>query len=301
MPATTAVVSLFNPDESVLENAEVLLSQTDRVVVVDDGSPKDPSGILAELEAMGCTVVRLTGNSGIATALNAGITEALASTPKPDFILTMDQDSRLRVGYVQALLATAASAGVSGVRVGMVAPGSVSGLPVRRGPVLHGVQLGGEPIQSGLLIPVGVIERVGAFRDSLFIDGVDSEYFLRCRSHGLNTVLSAGASLDHALGTQTAATAFGKPVAIGGRSLEIRTASAWRYYYIFRNRVLLTRQYGRKYPLWAVKGLLADYRHLLIASSLAPGRLPRLGNAAAGVIDGIRGRSGRRPTGPAGA
>lgn len=300
MPATTAVVSLFNPDENVRENAAVLLSQTDRVVVVDDGSPEDPSAILAELEAMGCTVVKLDENSGIAAALNAGISEALSTTPKPEFILTMDQDSRLRAGYVGALLETAAIAGVSGVRVGMVAPGSVSGLPVRRGSILHGVQLGGEPIQSGLLIPVGVIEQIGAFRENLFIDGVDSEFFLRCRHHGLNAILSDGASLDHALGAQTVATVFGKPVAIRGRTLEIRTAASWRYYYIFRNRVLLTKQYGREYPVWALKGLLADYRHLLIASTLAPGRLRRLVNAAAGVRDGLRGRSGRRPAGPAG-
>jgi rhamnosyltransferase len=293
--ATTAVVSLFNPTEGVLDNAAALLSQVDRVVVVDDGSPQDPSRILAELEAMGCTTVRLNENSGIAAALNAGISEALAATPKPDFILTMDQDSQLQEGYVQALLDAAASARVSGVRAGMVAPGSVRGLPVRRGPVLHGVQLGGEPIQSGLLVPVPVIERIGPFRDSLFIDGVDSEYFLRCRSLGLSTVLAAGACLDHALGTQTAASVLGKTVSIGGRALQIRTAAAWRYYYIFRNRVLLARQYGRKFPLWALKGFLSDYRHLVIVSLLAPGRLDRLANAAAGVADACRGISGPRP------
>ena len=295
MSATTAVVSLFNPTEGVLDNVASLLAQVDNVVVVDDGSPQNPSRILAELEAMGCTTVRLNENSGIAAALNAGITEALAAKPKPDFILTMDQDSQLPPGYVQALVDAAASARVSGVRAGMVAPGSVRGLPVRRGPMLHGIQLGGEPIQSGLLIPVPVIERTGPFRDSLFIDGVDSEYFLRCRSLGLSTVLAAGASLDHALGTQTAASVLGKTVCFGGRALQVRTAATWRYYYIFRNRVLLAKLYGRKYPLWALKGFLSDYRHLVIVTLLAPGRLARLANAAGGVADGFRGVSGKRP------
>lgn len=295
MPVTTAVVSLFNPTGGVLDNAASLLAQVDKVIVVDDGSTQDPSSILAELEAMGCTTLRLNENSGIAAALNAGISEALAMTPKPDYILTMDQDSQLQPGYVRALLDAAQSARVSGVRAGMVAPGSVRGLPVRRGPVLHGIQLGGEPIQSGLLIPVPVIEQIGPFRDSLFIDGVDSEYFLRCRSLGLSTVLAAGASLDHALGTQTVATVLGKTVCIGGRVLRVRTAATWRYYYIFRNRVLLARRYGRKYPLWAIKGLLSDYRHLVIVSLLAQGRLARLANAAGGVADGFRGISGKRP------
>ena len=295
MPATTAVVSLFNPTEDVLANAAALLPQVDRVVVVDDGSPRDPSRILAELEAMGCAVVRLHKNSGIAAALNAGISEALAATPKPAFILTMDQDSQLQEGYVRALLAAAETARISGVHVGMVAPGSIRGLPVRRGPILRGVQLGGEPIQSGLLVPVAVIERIGPLQGSLFIDGVDSEFFLRCRRNGLHAVLATSASLDHALGTQVPASVLGRSVSIGGRALTIRTAAAWRYYYIFRNRVLLARQYGRNFPLWALKGFLSDYRHLVIVSLLAPGRLDRLANAAAGVADACRGISGPRP------
>ena len=122
MPQTAAVVSLFNPDDGVLANAAALLAQVDAVVVVDDGSPRDPARILAELETMGCRVVRLAENSGIAAALNAGITAALTAAAKPDYILTMDQDSLLDAGYVDALLAAAAAAGNAGVPVGMVAP-----------------------------------------------------------------------------------------------------------------------------------------------------------------------------------
>jgi rhamnosyltransferase len=294
VPATAAVVSLFNPTDGVLANAAALLAQVAKVVVVDDGSPLDSSRVLDELASMGCEVVRLSSNSGIAAALNAGISAALAAGPKPDFVLTMDQDSLLDDGYVEALLTAASAARGAGVPVGMVAPGSVRGLPVRRGPVLHGVQLGGEPIQSGLLVPVPVLERLGLLQGSLFIDGVDSEFYLRCRSHGLQVVLAPGASLGHALGSHVPARIFGRNVSLGGRALEIRTAATWRYYYIFRNRILLARQYGRRVPLWTLKGFLADYRHLAIVTLLAPERRARLANAMAGVADGFAGRTGKK-------
>ena len=294
MPQTAAVVSLFNPDDGVLANAAALLAQVDSVVVVDDGSPEDPARILAELESMGCLVVRLAENSGIAAALNAGITAALAAAAKPDYILTMDQDSLLDAGYVDALLAAAAAAGKAGVPVGMVAPASVRGLPVRRGPVLNGIQLGGEPIQSGLLVPVPVLERLGLFQGTLFIDGVDSEFYLRCEAAGLRTVLAPNAALNHALGSPAAANVFGRDVSVAGRPLNVRTAADWRYYYLFRNRILLARQYGRRFPAWTLKGLLADYRHLAIVTLLAPGRGIRLANAFRGVADGMRGVSGPR-------
>ncbi|CAI3801088.1 glycosyltransferase [Pseudarthrobacter sp. MM222] len=295
MPSTAAVVSLFNPTDGVLANTAALLAQVDSVIVVDDGSPQDPARILAELAEQGCIVERLPENSGIAAALNAGIEKALTAGPKPDYVLTMDQDSLLDPGYVDALLSAATAAQHAGVPVGMIAPASVRGLPVRRGPVLDGIQLGGEPIQSGLLIPVPVLERLGLFQSTLFIDGVDSEFYLRCEDQGLRTVLAADASLNHALGSQSAASMFGKELSLGHKTLSIRTAADWRYYYLFRNRLLLARQYARRFPLWTAKGLLADYRHLAIVTLLAPGRRVRLANALQGIADGVRGISGPRP------
>jgi rhamnosyltransferase len=297
MPATAAVVSLFNPTDSVLANTAALLSQVDAVIVVDDGSPTDPAPVLARLAEQGCVVERLPENSGIAAALNAGITKALSGGPKPDYILTMDQDSLLDAGYVDGLLSAATAAQRAGVPVGMVAPGSVRGLPVRRGPVLDGIQLGGEPIQSGLLIPVPVLERLGLFQSSLFIDGVDSEFYLRCEAQGLRTVLAADAALNHSLGSQSAASVFGKELSLGKKTVNVRTAADWRYYYLFRNRLLLARQYARRFPLWTAKGLLADYRHLAIVTLLAPGRRVRLANAVRGIADGVRGISGPRRKG----
>ncbi len=290
---TCAVVSLFNPDDGVLANAAALLSQVDNVVLVDDGSTADPSRILAKLSAAGCTVERLSENSGIAAALNRGIELAVSRADKPDYVLTMDQDSLLEDGYVQSLVEAATTAEVQGIPVGLVAPGTVRGLPVRRRGTKLGVQLGGEPIQSGLLIPVKVLEQLGLFKAELFIDGVDTEYYLRCRNAGLETVLAPGAALNHSLGSSAPAQVMGKALSLRGRNVKIRTAATWRYYYIFRNRILLAKIYGRQHPGWAAKGFLADFRHLLIVSALAPGRLSRLKSAATGIVDGLAGRTGK--------
>jgi rhamnosyltransferase len=295
--ATTAVVSLFNPDERIIANATALLSQVGQVIVVDDGSPQDPRRILQELRDLGCTVERLSDNSGIAQALNTGIAVALASPARPRYILTMDQDSLLDDGYVAALEEAALNAEEAGINVGMVAPASIRGLPTRRAGVRNGITLGGEPIQSGLLLPVAVLEELGTFQSDLFIDGVDSEYFLRCQSAGFNSVIATEAALNHTLGSMTQARLFGAGISFRGVPVRVRTAASWRYYYLFRNRILLTRKYWRAQPWWALKGFLADYRHLAIVTLLAPGRLERISHAAAGIADGLAGRAGRRHAG----
>ncbi|POH58455.1 glycosyltransferase [Arthrobacter glacialis] len=289
-----AVVSLYNPDAGVVAHCAALMEQVGHVVAVDDGSPNDCQGILAQLESMGAQVVRLRRNSGIAGALNAGIRAAREHASNPVFILTMDQDSLLEPGYTAKLLAAHEVARANGVTVGMVAPGSISGLPTRRRGAHKDTLLGGEPIQSGLLIPCEALDSIGLLMEELFIDGVDTEFYLRARDAGMESVLAPEARLEHALGSMVVASLFGIKIAPGGRPLRIRTAASYRYYYVFRNRLLLLRKYWRTQPAWALKGVLADYRHLAIVTALAPGRGKRLASALAGVRDGFAGISGQR-------
>lgn len=290
----TAVVSLYNPNNAVVARIESLLGQVGHVVAVDDGSPQNPEVVLATLERLGVSVVRLTSNSGIAAALNAGITKALAGPSRPEFILTMDQDSLLPDGYLDALVSSYEQALRNNISVGMVAPGSIGGLPTRRRGSRNSSVIGGEPIQSGLLIPTGVLDQIGLMLESLFIDGVDTEFYLRARQAGLESVLTPEAKLEHTLGSKVTASIANIPLRFRGNEIKVRVAANDRYYYIFRNRIFLVRRFARTQPIWAVKGILADYRHLAIVSALAPGRGPRLAAALQGIKDGLAGVSGRR-------
>lgn len=292
----TAVVSLYNPEFSVIEHCAALAKQVGHIVAVDDGSPANVESVLTQLEELGCQVVRLERNSGIATALNAGIRAASQHADAPDFILTMDQDSMLESGYTRKLLAAYDAAMAAGITVAMVAPGSIAGLPTRRQGMVSNIVIGGEPIQSGLMIPRHVLDELGLLMDELFIDGVDTEFYLRAKNAGMESILASDSLLEHTLGSTVQASIFGVKLSPGGNPLQIRTAASYRYYYIFRNRLLLIRRYWRSQPAWAIKGLLADYRHLAIVMALAPGRGRRLASAMAGVKDGLKSISGPRPS-----
>jgi rhamnosyltransferase len=158
---------------------------------------------------------------------------------------------------------------------------------------VNGVVLGKEPIQSGLMLTTEALDDLGAFREELFIDLVDTEFYLRATDAGWPTVL-ADAEFDHSLGTFVEARIFGRTIPLRGKPLKVRIAASWRYYYIFRNRILVSRQYARRHPVWAASGYWTDFRHLALVTALAPGRLARLNAALAGVKDGIRGRTGKK-------
>lgn len=286
------VVTAFRPSGALVGNVESLLRQMPVVVVVDDGGGPGFDHIFAALAKVGAEILSLEVNSGIGVALNAGIRRA-REISEPEYIVTVDQDSYLPAGYVQALHNAAAEARAARVEPGMISPSNIHGNPVKRARPRNGISLGKEPIQSGLMIPLATFDAIGGFWEELFIDLVDTEYYFRALGAGLPTVL-APAEFSHSLGTMVDARVLGFPVRVGGRSLRVRTAATWRYYYIFRNRILVARRYAARYPLWVASGAWTDMRHLLVVTLLAPGRYQRLCFALRGLTDGLRGLSGRR-------
>ena len=294
--AVAAVVTSFQPSGSLVSLVRSLRGQVARVVVVDDGSDPRFDQVLAEARDAGALVVRHGVNRGIAAALNTGIRAARADAVVAlGSVVTFDQDSQVSPDFVPALVATARQARAAGLRVGMVAPAEVEGLPSPVTGASRGFLLGATPIQSGLLIPVATLDRVGEFTEPLFIDCVDTDYALRVARAGLLVVLASGTRLGHSLGRRHTPTLLGRPLTVGGAPLSLVHSAPFRYYYLARNRVLMNRVHGRRNRRWAVRATLADLQHAAIVTLLVPGRTRRLVAMRAGLRDGWAGRSGRIP------
>lgn len=295
-PVTVAVVSAFNPHEDLIGSCTALLEQCDEVIVVDDASSAPDEEVFTTVSNLGCTVLRLPANAGIAAALNRGVDLARQRQPGLDFILTMDQDSLVGQWFVLELTRAAAAAQAVGVKVGMVAPGTVSGLPGRARRLLRDIVIGDEPVQSGLLIPAATLDAIGNFNEALFIDGVDSDFYLRAKATGLNCIIAPHASLTHSLGTMVPASIGPWPVTWRGKPVMVRTAASWRYYFIVRNRIILGRKFVLREPYWVMRGCLGDARHILLVTVFSSGRRERLSSAAKGLVAGLRGVTGPRNT-----
>lgn len=284
------VITAFEPRDGLLDAVRGAVAQAQCVVVVDDGSRGDDAErVLARAAQEGAQVVRLGANRGIAAALNAGVAR-LRETPLCTHVLTLDQDSVLPDSYVDLLLAASAAAAADGIDVAMTGPGHVGSMhrPTADGSAVREYEIGTEPIQSGLLIPLDVLDELGGFDEGLFIDGVDSDFYLRARRARRACVIAPGAELAHRLGR-------GHQVSVAGRSVELTVASNFRYYYQGRNLVTLVRRYAGTAPAWSAGAILREARHLALVTAAVPGRQARLREVAAGLRDGVRGRSGRRP------
>lgn len=284
-PLVGCVVPVFRPDTDLLEGVRGLLSQTDQVVLVLDEPDADVATdrLLEQCAKAGARIVRHRANLGIGAALNSGL-RALEQD-EPDFVLTLDQDSRLDEGYVAELVAACDLASRHGVRVGMVAPAfveSIGRMPARE---VGAVLIGGEPIQSGLLVPAAVLDEVGLFDETLFIDGVDTDFYLRALDAGFSCVVAPDTRIGHRLGHASKG-----PVR---RGPALVVAADFRYVYQWRNLVRLLRRHARRHPAWAAHAVWKALRHLGVVTLFVPGRRARLAAAWAGLRAGLADRGGR--------
>ena len=287
-----AIVSAYRPSEALIGNVRILLEQFALVVVIDDGS-HDDGAVLRACSTLGAVTAIQPENAGIGAALNRGVAIALAQRPALTSVITFDQDSVPAAGTLESYRVAVERAEADGLRVGGVGPGTVGGSVVRASRTHDAYSEVREPIQSGFLLPVEVLTNLGGFDEDLFIDGVDTDTYWRLVADGYSSIVANDVVLEHELGSRVPARLVGHPIKVRGRPLVIMQSAPFRYYYLARNRVLLTRRYFRQHPFTMIRGALLDLRHLGVVVALGSEKQERLAFALRGVRDGLAGVTGR--------
>jgi rhamnosyltransferase len=288
-------VPVFHPEAAVRERMRLLREQVDGVTIVDDGSGPDADALLAGLEADGHRVMRQARNTGIAAALNTGMADAFEDGAA--FVLTVDQDTVLGDGYVDACLSVCASAG-PGTRLAVVCADIINGAPsIPAEWTTEGFGIVREAIQSGMLIPRAAIEACGDLDARLFIDLVDTEFCLRAHSSGWLSVVAAGTSISHELGERVPVTFFGRPrFEADGTPRTYEYHSPLRRYYIMRNTVDLVLRWVRREPRWVASFSRRQLDDLRLAVTAGPHRGRQLLAEVLGAVHGLVRHRG--PAGP---
>ena len=188
MSSVAAVIPVYRPDEpALLAFLDTLSSAGVPVLVTDDASPCTFDHVLRAVADRGVTVVRHPRNAGIARGLNEGL--AFAREQGATWLLTVDQDSSLPSGYLEALLAASpAESGLwsdpSALRPGVLGAGIIGDSSGDLGYPTHSEQgflVTEEVFQTGSLWSVAALTEVGGFDERLGIDGVDSAACLALR------------------------------------------------------------------------------------------------------------------------
>ena len=280
-----AVIVSYNPPRKILENIGALRSQVKSIVVVDNGSSEKNLALLREGRSEYDFELLENGrNLGIAAALNVGIREVKARGCF--WVALFDQDSRVEPRFIDCMLGAFKSA-PNPAQVAMLCPvylDSRTGITL---PILRSNK--GEilaTMTSGSLIPMRVVDQVGAFIEALFIDYVDIEFCLRIRRAGYRIVQSPRAVLYHSQGCITQHRLF-------GRRFTSTNHSAVRRYYMTRNRLWVVGHYLRDWS-WSPKEVKSIILETVKIVLVEHDRLKKMKSIVYGVYDAVGGRLGKR-------
>jgi len=283
--------------EGLSKTLTALAGQVEGIVIVDNGSMRLDEARLRETYRP-LVVNKLGTNKGIGAAQNEGM--ALARRLGYEYVLLLDQDSVPQDGMVGSLRAALERLREERYKVACVGPrirfpesedlsnfAKFGWLSFRYG------TCGGPSsaiecdmlISSGSLIPLDVMEEIGGMEESLFIDQVDTEWFLRARSRGYRIFGACGAVLEHRIGDSAQRV-------WAGRWRRLPRHKPFRYYYIFRNTILLSR---RNYA--PLKWILLNAKRLaalfFLYGVFTRNRTGELGMMVKGTLHGFRGVTGK--------
>ncbi|TCN56372.1 glycosyltransferase family 2 protein [Flavobacterium circumlabens] len=224
----SAVVVLYNPDDTILENIGSYLNWVNFIYIIDNSDK--PNGHKFSDLGPKIQYVFNNGNLGIAQALNIGCKMALANGL--EWIVTMDQDSKFLnfTDNVKDLLSSTTNKNIALYYPDYIIDGKLYDKSIKEE---------NEPIivmTSGNIINLKIHEKIGGFEEKLFIDYVDIEYCLKLKKEGYSIANLPNVVLQHELG-DSKRTSFLFVKAI------VTNHSSIRRYYITRNRLYVRNKY----------------------------------------------------------
>ena len=260
-----AAIVTYNPEiERLLENVAAVRPQVKKILIVDNGS-----GNLREFcHLAGVDYIKSAENKGIAWALNRAF--EWANENSFSWLLTLDQDSVIEKDYVQKMSYYTVCS-VSDInrqkKTAIVYPKFVDAriekIEKEASPLIRRIRALKKnflslktylPITSGCLTDVAKACECTIDED-YFIDDVDHYFDFKLLKAGYAFCEAGNVVLDHRLG-EPHGIGEEKSGGIGGQFRSfVSLHQAWRYYYMYRNRVWLHRFFFIS-PLWFVDDVL---------------------------------------------
>lgn len=291
VPDTVCVIVCYRPSVApLLALCANLTSDGAKVILVDNTEQPFLSG---QTLPAGCSLITLGYNSGIAHAQNVGVAAALGDGAA--VLVFFDQDSRVVPGFLTALTAP-----LTPGKAEITSPRYVDDDSGRTLPSLRLGRLGVATtcdeanstspypvdivISSGTAATREALRIAGPFDEALFIDSVDTEWCLRCRSRQIPIRVVPAAVMRHRIGSRSIRFGF----------FTVLLHSPTRCYYQIRNCFHLMRR--KHVPLaFALNHMLSVVLSRTVLLWFVEDRGAYVSAYFSGVRDGIAGVAGPRP------
>lgn len=228
MIKAAGVVILFYPNEEDYQNFKTYIDEIERLYIIDN-TPEAGNDI--KIPSNNKIKYIYNGkNMGVASALNKGAREAIGENY--NWLLTMDQDTIISADAIRKMKEYINSNDVT--NVGIISPWHNTKLNLVK-PECD-IDYPVDVMTSGNFVNLDLYQKIGGYKDWLFIDAVDIEYCLNLWSNSYKVVRLNNIEIEHNLGD-----IFNK--CFLGRNITCLNHNHLRRYYIMRNNLYVRDMY----------------------------------------------------------
>lgn len=275
----SATVTFYNPTEENVENIFSYIDKVDRVYIIDNSSKNNESMLPNNPKIIYKANLK---NLGVASALNAAAKMAIED--KADWLLTMDQDSKFTGDNLSKMIDYLENNDCK--NIGLISPWHVIKTGIKKPE--KNIEDVVEVMTSGNIINLDAYQKIGGYKDWLFIDGIDFDYCMNLNVNGYKVRRLNYCELEHELGDI-------KIVKILGRNFVCSNHNYIRRYYMARNNHYIYDLYHDDFPEYCemiLHGLDGQFRNIL---AFEKDKYRKLRNMKRGYKDYKKGIKGEYP------
>lgn len=272
-----AVIVFFYPSEINISNITIISKSVDKIYVIDNSDDK----IVRLKTTKKIEYIKLGNNKGIAYALNLGAQKAIKEQYK--FLLTLDQDTQMddeTINKMKEFLINNKDK-----KIGLISPYQV----VHKKSFLDECEQIEDRIEvmtSGNIIDLNIYQKIGGFKEWLFIDCVDTDYCMNLHKNGYRVVRLNYLKVKHELGNLVVHKLFGK-------EYPCYNHNPIRRYYILRNNLYINDMYKDLFPdycAWLLRVQKGQVKRILVFEK---NKFQKLVMMLKGYYDYKKGRKGK--------
>ena len=227
------MVTLYNPSKDNISNINNYVDSIDKLYIFDNSDGIDNSNLLPNNNKI--IYITEKENMGIAYSMNVCAKRAIKEGY--DYLLTMDQDSKMTSDIVNRMVDFLKKTKED--RIGLISPYQDIDSAEKLYDLEYEDQI--EVMTSGNIIDLKVYEEIGGFKDWLFIDCVDTDYCMNLHRHGYKVLRLNKIVMKHNLGNLEVHHLFNK-------EYPCYNHNPIRRYYIVRNNLYINEIYHDLFP-----------------------------------------------------
>lgn len=226
------VVIWYNPSNENIENIKNYIDDLEKLYIIDNSKENNLDKLkLDEKLKTKIVYVPLLKNKGIAYALNIGLEKGIEDNA--DYILTLDQDSSF---YKKEMLKEYFQL-IENDEEQCALYGTSTTAESKKEEKMSDFTEVGTLITSGMMINLKKVNKLGKFKEELFIDEVDIEYCYRALKFGEKIKKANNILLKHKIGNSKVYKIFGK------RLTKVTHHNYIRRYYLIRNKLYMIQMF----------------------------------------------------------